>query len=214
MGKTKIKKVLIVLFVVLLMPTMLFAHSGRTDSSGGHHDYQNKSGLGSYHYHCGLDGGGYPPHLHTNGCPYANIHKCDIGRSENTSQSNSSSYLNNEVITYKEDFMWVRINNEPTLHNTINVNNTNLVELKSLCEDLGVTVNYDSSTKCIKCSKDGVSFTLQIGTKKIWKGSKVTPIEVAPIAYNGRTMVPVRLVAEAIGKMVTYDSITDEIVIW
>ena len=32
------------------------AHSGRTDSSGGHRDNKNKSGLGSYHYHCG----GYP----------------------------------------------------------------------------------------------------------------------------------------------------------
>lgn len=43
------------------------AHSGRTDSSGGHKDNKNKSGLGSYHYHCG----GYPPHLHSGGvCPY------------------------------------------------------------------------------------------------------------------------------------------------
>ena len=30
-----------------------YAHSGRTDSSGGHKDNKNKSGLGSYHYHCG-----------------------------------------------------------------------------------------------------------------------------------------------------------------
>lgn len=45
------------------------AHSGRTDSSGGHKDNKNKSGLGYYHYHCG----GYPAHLHTNGvCPYRN----------------------------------------------------------------------------------------------------------------------------------------------
>ncbi len=44
------------------------AHSGRTDANGGHHDYKNKSGLGSYHYHCG----GHPAHLHPNGvCPYA-----------------------------------------------------------------------------------------------------------------------------------------------
>lgn len=44
------------------------AHSGRTDSSGGHKDNKNKSGLGSYHYHCG----GYPAHLHTDGvCPYS-----------------------------------------------------------------------------------------------------------------------------------------------
>ena len=45
------------------------AHSGRTDSRGGHKDNRNTSGLGSYHYHCG----GYPAHLHTNGvCPYKN----------------------------------------------------------------------------------------------------------------------------------------------
>ena len=44
------------------------AHSGRTDRYGGHRDNKNKSGLGSYHYHCG----GHPAHLHENGvCPYA-----------------------------------------------------------------------------------------------------------------------------------------------
>lgn len=44
------------------------AHSGRTDGNGGHHDYRNVSGLGSYHYHCG----GHPAHLHSGGvCPYS-----------------------------------------------------------------------------------------------------------------------------------------------
>ena len=51
----------------MITATTAFAHSGRTDSSGGHHDNKNKSGLGSYHYHCG----GHPAHLHENGvCPY------------------------------------------------------------------------------------------------------------------------------------------------
>lgn len=44
------------------------AHQGRTDANGGHHDKNNKSGLGDYHYHCG----GNPAHLHTGGaCPYS-----------------------------------------------------------------------------------------------------------------------------------------------
>lgn len=65
----KLKTALIVLMIVLIafMPLAAFAHSGRTDAYGGHRDNQNKSGLGSYHYHCG----GYPAHLHQNGvCPY------------------------------------------------------------------------------------------------------------------------------------------------
>lgn len=58
------------------------AHSGRTDSQGGHRDNKNRSGLGSYHYHCG----GYPAHLHTNGvCPYKS------GTQQNSSKSSSSS---------------------------------------------------------------------------------------------------------------------------
>lgn len=57
-----------VLVLTAIMPVGL-AHSGRTDSSGGHHDYKNKSGLGSYHYHHG-----YSAHLHTGGyCPYTDV---------------------------------------------------------------------------------------------------------------------------------------------
>lgn len=44
-----------------------FAHSGRTDSNGGHKDNKNVSGLGNYHYHHGMEA-----HLHPNGvCPYS-----------------------------------------------------------------------------------------------------------------------------------------------
>lgn len=62
------KKVLAILtmLLVFLVPVVAWAHSGRTDSSGGHNDNRNASGLGGYHYHHG-----YGPHLHTGGiCPY------------------------------------------------------------------------------------------------------------------------------------------------
>lgn len=68
-NKVKYLVVLIMIFSsVFFNLNYSYAHSGRTDSSGGHKDNQNKSGLGGYHYHCG----GNPPHLHTNGsCPYS-----------------------------------------------------------------------------------------------------------------------------------------------
>ena len=70
MGKCKKKIILILLVIVSILSLGMTAcaHSGRTDSNRGHRDNKNKSGLGSYHYHCG----GYPAHLHTNGvCPYS-----------------------------------------------------------------------------------------------------------------------------------------------
>lgn len=59
--------ILIILLLFINIATAS-AHSGRTDSNGGHRDVNNVSGLGSYHFHHGLG-----PHLHPNGiCPYAN----------------------------------------------------------------------------------------------------------------------------------------------
>ena len=82
------KKIISILFIVLsviLIGINSYAHSGRTDSSGGHKDNKNKSGLGSYHYHCG----GHPAHLHTNGiCPYSS------SSSSSKSNKNSSSSSN------------------------------------------------------------------------------------------------------------------------
>lgn len=65
--KKRIVSIITICILMLTVPFVIFAHSGRTDSNGGHKDNKNKSGLGSYHYHCG----GYPAHLHKNGvCPY------------------------------------------------------------------------------------------------------------------------------------------------
>lgn len=87
--KDKFKKFLfILLFIcpIFLSSNVILsdAHSGRTDSQGGHHDYKNKSGLGSYHFHHG-----YPAHLHDGGvCPYGGT---DISSSSSGSSSSSTT---------------------------------------------------------------------------------------------------------------------------
>jgi len=58
---------ILVIFMILMGSVQVFAHSGRTDGSGGHRDNNNASGLGSYHFHHGVG-----PHLHNDGiCPYS-----------------------------------------------------------------------------------------------------------------------------------------------
>ena len=86
--KNKLAKTIGVLSLCLVTSTSFSdAHSGRTDSNGGHRDNKNKSGLGSYHYHCG----GYPAHLHTNGCPYGGGSSSSSSSSNSSNSSNSSS---------------------------------------------------------------------------------------------------------------------------
>ena len=67
-NKRKITSILLIILTLISIQINSYSHSGRTDSSGGHKDNNNESGLGNYHYHCG----GHPAHLHTNGvCPYS-----------------------------------------------------------------------------------------------------------------------------------------------
>lgn len=59
------KRIFAILFSVIILFSItvtVFAHSGGTDSKGGHYDHIG----GGYHYHHG-----YPEHQHPNGeCPY------------------------------------------------------------------------------------------------------------------------------------------------
>lgn len=84
------KKIILFMMMssLILQSTVTSAHSGRTDSSGGHHDYKNASGLGSYHYHHG-----YGPHLHPNGsCPYQTSSGSRTGSKLNKSQQEIKKY--------------------------------------------------------------------------------------------------------------------------
>ena len=85
-NKIKVVSILLIILSIISIGTNLYAHSGRTDSNGGHKDNKNKSGLGSYHYHCG----GNPAHLHPNGvCPYSS--SSSASKSSTTSGSSTQS---------------------------------------------------------------------------------------------------------------------------
>lgn len=96
----KIVSILLIIFSIILIGINVYAHAGKTDSNEGHKDNKNKSGLGSYHYHCG----GHPAHLHTNGvCPYSSSpssSKSSTSSSSSSKSSNStSSSFSSKIIT-------------------------------------------------------------------------------------------------------------------
>ena len=86
-NKIRFKTLLVIMAVLICVPLTVLSHSGRTDSSGGHRDNKNVSGLGSYHYHHG-----YPAHLHENGvCPYGGGTAVKKSSGSNRSGSGSGS---------------------------------------------------------------------------------------------------------------------------
>lgn len=194
-----IRKAAIILLSVSILPVTLFAHSGRTDANGGHRDNKNKSGLGSYHYHCG----GYPAHLHKNGiCPYS---------SSSSSSSNSTSSSSSKKVTiptYKATTAKFNINGSYVEIDGIIDNEMTLVEMRPLCDALGVQIEWDSQTSTATCTKGNTIFSLTVGTKSAELNGNPVALDRSPKLVENKTLLPARFVIESIGKTVNYDSST------
>lgn len=97
---------ILALSLITATPFISLAHSGRTDSNGGHKDNKNVSGLGYYHYHHG-----YGPHLHPDGiCPYSTtVSKPVIDTLINDSASSIDTFF--EMQKLKDDLMYSKIEN-------------------------------------------------------------------------------------------------------
>ncbi len=84
-----------------------------------------------------------------------------------------------------------------------------LVPLRIIAENLGAQVSYDSGEKRVNINKDEISMTLVIGDDTIWYSDKEksgpVAIDVPAFIKNGRTMVPLRAVAELFDMNVKWD---------
>ena len=90
------------LALALSFPMIGYGHSGRTDSSGGHKDNKNASGLGSYHYHHGQG-----PHLHENGvCPYDDVSTETKNTTEYSVSTKSRSRESDVYITTQKNHLY------------------------------------------------------------------------------------------------------------
>lgn len=205
MKNSFIKRASIILLAMTMLPATLFAHSGRTDSRGGHKDNKNKSGLGSYHYHCG----GYPAHLHTNGCPYSGSNSySSISNSSSSKPSSSSSKPKPAKPTYKTTVAKFNIGGTYLEINGIIDNEMTLVEMRSLCDALGIQIAWDNGTSTATCTKDSTSFSLTVGSKSARLNGNPVALERAPKLMNGKILLPARFVAESIGGNVIYNAAT------
>lgn len=88
-----------------------------------------------------------------------------------------------------------------------------LVPLRAIFEKLGAEIEWDAETKTITAVKESTEITLQIGEKNATCDGKVVVLDVPAKIVNGRSMVPVRFVSEAMNSVVDWDGATRTVVI-
>jgi hypothetical protein len=81
-----------------------------------------------------------------------------------------------------------------------------LAPLRAIIEALGATVQWNPADQSIIATKGNTTINLQIGsTTALNNGAQVT-LDAVPMIVNGRTLVPVRFIGEALGAQVNWDA--------
>jgi hypothetical protein len=93
-------------------------------------------------------------------------------------------------------------------------NNRTLVPFRATFEALGMSVDWDNSTKTITGSTvDGITITLKLGSKVADVSGTTVKLETPPVIVGGRTLVPLRFIAESLGADVRWDKVTKTVII-
>lgn len=83
-----------------------------------------------------------------------------------------------------------------------------MVPLRTIFEALGAVVKYNAETETVIATKGLTSINLQIGNSHARVNGKTINIEVPARIIDGRTLVPLRFVSEALGASVDWDNVT------
>ncbi|MGC9991343.1 MAG: copper amine oxidase N-terminal domain-containing protein [Candidatus Cybelea sp.] len=81
---------------------------------------------------------------------------------------------------------------------------TLLIPLRSMFEQMGATVSFDSSTKTVTVSKAGAEVKVTLGKPEVIINGESRPLDVPPMMYQGVVLVPVRVISEGMGAYVLW----------
>ena len=87
-------------------------------------------------------------------------------------------------------------------------NGRTLVPLRQIFEAFGASVKWDGETQTITSAKGDTTVTMQIGSDTLKVGDKTVTLDTVPQIIGGRTMIPVRAVADAFGIAVDWDAVS------
>ncbi len=88
-----------------------------------------------------------------------------------------------------------------------------LVPIRFIAETFGCKVDWNATEKKVEISRKGKILKYWIGEDKAEFDNKVVKIDVGPLIRNGRTLVPLRSVAESLGATVRWISVAISIII-
>ena len=100
----------------------------------------------------------------------------------------------------------------------ISLNGRTLLPLKEILVNLGVQddnehIQWNSAERSVTIVKDSQKLYLKIGSDKATVDSEEVVLDAAPIIYKDKTYIPVKFVAQSLGKKVIWDGSSKSVLI-
>lgn len=111
-------------------------------------------------------------------------------------------------VRVKLDGMEIPFDTEPLVQD-----GRTLVPLRAIFEALGATVDWNGDTQTVTSTKDGTTISMTIGKAEMHKNGEVKKLDVAPQIVGGRTLVPVRAIAESFDIAVDWNGDTNTVIL-
>jgi len=81
-----------------------------------------------------------------------------------------------------------------------------LVPLRGVFNRLGAVVTWDPITQTVLAARGDTNISLRIGDTEAHINGQPTPMDVPALLVDGRTMVPLRFISQALGSQVSWDA--------
>lgn len=91
------------------------------------------------------------------------------------------------------------------------VDDRTLVPMRRIFELFGAKVDWNESTQTVTAKKNDLELSLTIGSDKVTKNNDEITLDVPAKEINGRTLVPLRFVSEALGATVNWNEKTQTV---
>ncbi len=93
------------------------------------------------------------------------------------------------------------------------INDRTLLPVRAVVEEIGGIVEWDDETQTVLLGYRNDVITLAIGNRTAYLNDTLKMLDTVPVVINGRTMLPIRFVAEGFGFTVEWEEQTQTVII-
>lgn len=93
------------------------------------------------------------------------------------------------------------------------INDRTMVPIRAIFEAMGSNVAWDDATQTAISTKDNTTVKMTLNSTTEYINDTAYTMDVTPVIINGRTLAPARYVAEAFGYYVSWDEMTQSVLI-